>query len=644
MNSIGARRTMLLTLTILAGLSVLAVTGMVQITRITNLHALNTVHLEAVAVLERQLRDLRANGATLDTTRLRDSIEHIRRQPVACLDSMQVLERVELALLGDPAVLDLCRQDIALADEALSVLTRYQVGAIDQAETLTALEHAAAGFSAHSRAFLDPVSSFTDRLRAAVLYGMVIVTLLGAAIILYAQRMMARALHQLEKSHRSLLESEERNRQLALYDSLTGLPNRNLFMDRLGQAIAAATRGERIMALLYVDLDNFKQINDTLGHDAGDELLKVMAQRLLGLLRGTDTVSRLGGDEFAIILNQIAHKDDAVLVARRVLEAAAKPINTQGVEHVAGASIGITWCPHDGTDGSQLLKNADMAMYEAKSAGRNDYRFYSQAADEHARLRMRNEALLRSAPESGQLRLHFQPIVDLQSGRTVGAEALLRWQHPDDGLVYPDSFIGIAEESGSIIDIGDWVLDAALAQCRRWQTATPDFSIAVNVSVRQLRNASFVDRLAAQLELHGLAASALHLEITESLFLTGDDLALSSLHMLGELGVVLNIDDFGTGYSSFGYLRQLPFQVLKIDRSFIRGVPDNRDASAVASAILGMAQSLGLKVVAEGVESERHLGFLLELGCPYGQGYLFAKPMPAEQFDPSSIYPLNAAA
>lgn len=643
-NAIGARRTMLLTLAILVGLCLLAVIGMVQIDRIANLHTLNIEHLQAVADLEQELQRLRPGRAALDPARLRASIEQIRRQPVACLDSMGIIERLELSILGSPVLLDLCRKYIRLADEALAALNGYQDGAIDRDAVLITLARASAGFRAHSQAFLDPVRAFIDRLRAAIVYGMIIVTLLGASVILYAQRLMARTVDQLEKSHRSLLESEARNSQLALYDSLTGLPNRNLFMDRLGQAIVAAKRGERIMALLYVDLDNFKQINDTLGHEAGDELLREMARRMLAMLRGTDTVARLGGDEFAIILNHIAHKDDAKLVAQRVLEAAAKPIRIREVEHVVGASIGITCSPQDGTDGSQLLKNADMAMYEAKSAGRNDFRFYSQATDERTRLRTRNQSLLRSAPANGELRLHFQPIVDLQSGDTIGAEALLRWQHPDDGLVYPDSFIDIAEESGSIVEIGDWVLNDALAQCRRWQAAKPEFSIAVNVSVRQLRNASFVDRLAAQIESHGLAAASLHLEITESLFLTGDDLALSSLHMLGELGVVLNIDDFGAGYSSFSYLRQLPFRVLKIDRSFIRGVPDNRDACAVAAAILNMSQSLGLKVIAEGVESERHLGFLVELGCPFAQGYLFAKPMSAERFDPLRSYPLRASA
>lgn len=633
------RKRLLAIVAIIALLCVLAVTGFVQLGKVARFHELNALHLQATHALNEQIHA--SAGALPNIDALRQIIEQVRAQPLACLREAGAFERFEIAVLGGNALLRLCERDLALADHSLAEVAAYQAGTLSAAELMARITAAAATFREYSDAFIRPVAELGQRLVRIMLVGMLLVATTAIGVAWGIVRQVRSAIARLQAANLSLAQSEGRNRQLALYDSLTGLPNRSLFLDRVNQAIAFTRRSNTSLALMFVDLDRFKDINDSRGHGAGDELLKAVSQRLQAVVRSSDTVARLGGDEFAVIVGQVADRNDPVMVALRTLEAVAKPIQIDGVEHQISASIGITLCPQDGEDADTLLKNADLAMYETKAAGRNGYRFYSQQTDETARSRLRTKQFLRTAVASEQLLLHYHPIVDLRNGHTVGSEALLRWNHPEDGLVFPDTFIALAEETGLICEIGYWVLDQALAQCRIWRVQQPAFTMAVNVSVRQLRDPQFVDQVAALLAKYTVPAAALHVEITESLFLAGEDLALSTLHMLGELGVSLSIDDFGTGYSSFGYLRQLPFRILKIDRSFIRGVPGNPDDAAITSAILSMAQSLGLSVVAEGIEFDAHMTFLRGQACPFGQGYLFSLPLPAAQFDPVAHYPLS---
>lgn len=631
------RKQLLAIMLTITAICVLAVVGVAQMAKVAHFHELNALHLQASVDLHALLPNEQTEHP--DGALLRAAVANIRTYSRACLDEAGQLERLVIHLLGEGTLLTLCEEDVAQADQTLAMIDAYEQGGLSANALLDTLGHSTSDFMARSSAFILPVTSTGNIMLRAVLSGMLVIAVIAISVAIGIVRKISATVRELHHVNESLAASELRNRQLALYDNLTGLPNRNLFVDRLDQAMATAQRSQGSLAVMFIDLDRFKDVNDSLGHSAGDELLTVIGGRLHSVLREIDTVARLGGDEFAIIVSDIAQAGDPVRVAQRVMDVVGAPVLIAGQETQVSASIGITLYPQDARDGAALLKNADLAMYEAKSSGRNGHRFYSQGSDASTRLRLRTEQQLRRAVAGGEMRLHYQPIVDLSTGATVGAEALVRWMHPEDGLVYPDAFIALAEENGLILEIGAWVLHEALAQGAIWRQTNPQFTIAVNVSVRQLRDHGLIDLLTDLLDRYELPAACVHVEITENLFLSGDDLALSTLHMLGELGVVLSIDDFGTGYSSFGYLRQLPFQILKIDRSFVRNLPESRDGAAVASAIVSMAAALDLTVVAEGIESERHRRFLQSLQCQLGQGYLFSKPVPAEEFNPQRHFP-----
>jgi diguanylate cyclase (GGDEF)-like protein len=440
--------------------------------------------------------------------------------------------------------------------------------------------------------------------------------------------------------------AEERIRQLAFIDSLTQLPNRELFKDRLGEALKLAKRYSRGLALLFLDLDNFKRINDTLGHGVGDLLLQATAERLRLSLRNSDTVARgesdepdgsiarLGGDEFTVLLPEIRRSEDATLIAERIQASVSQPLSLGGHEVFITPSIGIAVFPRDGEDPETLLKNADMAMYLAKRQGRNLYRFYDPALNESALQRLTMENQLRKAIEQGegQLSLHYQPQLDLPSGRISGVEALLRWHNEALGSVSPVDFIPLAEETGLIIPLGEWVLRTACGQAKIWQEAGISLPrMAVNISVLQFVQPGFPGLVAQVLEETGLAANALELELTESLLMKDPEGAGRTLQALKNLGVQLAIDDFGTGYSSLSRLRQLPLDRLKIDRVFVREVNSQPDDAAIATAVIAMAESMGLKVIAEGVENEAQLRFLKAKRCDEIQGYYLSRPLPAAE-------------
>ena len=428
--------------------------------------------------------------------------------------------------------------------------------------------------------------------------------------------------------------SEERIQYLAYYDALTGLPNRALFMDRLQYAVIDADRRERLVGVMFLDVDRFKDVNDSLGHETGDQLLKAVAERLTVVVRKGDTVARLGGDEFTIILAGMAHVDDAAHVAQKVLEVFEQPFHVAQRELHMTASVGITLYPFDDSNFSHLLRNADIAMYRAKEAGRNTYQFYTaeMTAKANERLALKND--LQRALRQHEFSLVYQPIVSLREGRILGVEALLRWRHPERGLIAPDQFIGLAEETGFIVALGEWVLHAACQQCVVWhRRGFPELQMAVNLSARQFRQAHLAGTVRTVLEQTGLDARRLELELTESVLLEHDETTAGSLRTLSNAGVSLVIDDFGIGYSSLSYLRRFPIRTLKIDRSFTRGIPTDPDSSAIAASIITLAHSLGMQVVAEGAETVEQLEFLRRQGCDAYQGFHFSKPLPPDDME-----------
>ena len=426
-------------------------------------------------------------------------------------------------------------------------------------------------------------------------------------------------------------QSEERVRHMAHHDALTGLPNRTLFQDRVSQAIAQAHRSGSQVATLFVDLDRFKDINDSLGHETGDRLLRLAGGRLQACLREGDTVARLGGDEFVISLPAITDSNDAMLVAGKILEALREPFLVDGHElHVSG-SIGISLYPADGENTEALMRAADTAMYHAKERGRDNYQFFMPALNEAAQRRLLIASRLHQALPQAEFVLHYQPLVHLDTGRLFSTEALVRWRQADGSLLPPGQFIKIAEETGVIVPLGEWVLREAIAQLARWQKlGHPDLHVAVNLSPRQLRRPGFPEMVAAVLREAGVRAEALQLEITEGLLMLQSPETLAMLEELARMGVRLAVDDFGTRYSSLAYLQRFPIHALKIDQSFVGGIGQDTNDTAIVTAMIAMAKSLGLTVIAEGVENAEQAAFLKAMGCEAAQGYFYGRAVPAD--------------
>jgi diguanylate cyclase (GGDEF)-like protein len=428
-------------------------------------------------------------------------------------------------------------------------------------------------------------------------------------------------------TERNALEAELRHQ--AFHDALTRLANRALFSDRVDHALGRCLRNHASVAVLLLDLDGFKTVNDSLGHNAGDALLVGVAGRLAAVLRGGDTAARLGGDEFAILLEDLEHEDDALEVAQRVIDDLASPFCLAGKELFVSASVGIALGDH-GESADELLRNADAAMYRAKSQGKGCYRVFEPSMHSAALARLELEADLRRALDEQELVVHYQPIVAAATKEISGFEALVRWQHPTRGLVPPLDFIPLAEENGLIVDIGLFVLRTACAQTAQWRTVHPNLTIAVNVSARQLADSQLVDHVVRVLHETGLDPAALTLEITESAVIDDPDKAFERLTVLKARGVRLAVDDFGTGYSSLSSLHNLPVDTLKIDKSFIDGVAHGAEGAGVVNAIIGIAQTLRLGTVAEGVEDRDQVQQLEQLGCQQLQGFCFSKPLPAD--------------
>ncbi|HEY9099578.1 MAG TPA: EAL domain-containing protein [Thiobacillus sp.] len=425
-------------------------------------------------------------------------------------------------------------------------------------------------------------------------------------------------------------QAEEALHQLAYFDSLTQLPNRQLFNDRLHQAIGDAKRRNKLVALMLLDLDRFKVINDTMGHEAGDMLLQEIASRLKLSIRANDTVSRLGGDEFALVFTDVGESRHVVQLAQKLLAQFNTPIMINGREVFSGASIGIALYPSDTHEPDELLKYADSAMYHAKELGRNNYQFYSAEMTSNADERLHLEASLRRAIEQHEFVLHYQPLVDARSNLATGLEALIRWNDPSGKMIPPDQFIPLAEDTGLIVPIGKWVLETACAQLKIWHDAGhPELKMSVNVATRQFRDAMFTETVRHAILSAGIPAESLELEITESILLENSEGTLNTLNALKSLGVSLAIDDFGTGYSSLSYLKRFPIDRVKIDRSFVRDLATDTDDLAIVRAIIALAQAMRLSVIAEGVETEAQLALLQSEKCHDYQGYFYARPMDA---------------
>ncbi|MDO3385271.1 EAL domain-containing protein [Gilvimarinus sp. SDUM040013] len=431
----------------------------------------------------------------------------------------------------------------------------------------------------------------------------------------------------------ALREQQSRLNYMAFHDSLTSLPNRSLFYDRINNGVARAQRSKHKLALMLLDVDRFKNINDSLGHDSGDLLLKAIATRLNEGVREMDTVARLGGDEFVVVLEGINDVEDVRFVANKLLAQLSRPMEISGHEISITASIGISVFPTDGENTDELLKNADIAMYKAKEAGKNNCQFYAKGMSASAVNFLLLENDLRRGIDQNQLVLHYQPQVDLATGKLIGVEALVRWQHPERGMVSPMHFIPLAEETGLIVPLGDWVLKEACHQQQSWLGSDLDVpKMAVNLSTRQFRQKDFPGKVAMVLRDTGLPAQYLELEITESCAMEHASETINQLNQLNQMGLSLSIDDFGTGYSSLAYLKRFPIDKLKIDSSFIHDIPLDQNDAAIARSIIGLAHNMQLTVVAEGVEQEQQVQWLRENHCDQVQGFLFAKPMSATNF------------
>ncbi|WP_313431672.1 EAL domain-containing protein [Pseudomonas sp.] len=460
-----------------------------------------------------------------------------------------------------------------------------------------------------------------------LVYLVLITTLAVLAVVLLTSVLDARLEARTAALAHSLTLANQELTQLALHDTLTGLPNRTLLSDRIEQAIGKVAEQGGCFALMFIDLDGFKPVNDAFGHHVGDLLLKAVAARLRGHLHSQDTLARIGGDEF-VLLVELQEPEDAMDVAAKQVNLVSRAFRVAEHDLQLTASLGIVLYPGNGQDQLELLRNADAAMYHAKSAGKNGYSFFDASMNSNARQQLQLLQDLRTALEQGQFRLHYQPKFAAQACLPIGAEALLRWEHPQHGLMLPDRFIGLAEKTGLIIPIGEWVLGEACRQMRQWlEQGHSQWRMAVNLSAIQFCHAGLVDSVA-----RGLPANRLTLEITETTAMHDADASLAVLQRLSDMGVDLSIDDFGTGYSSLMYLKRLPANELKIDRGFVRDLEQDSDDAAIVSAIVALGQALGLRIVAEGVETDRQQDFLTRLGCDSLQGYLLGQPVPAEQF------------
>ncbi|WP_342805066.1 EAL domain-containing protein [Alteromonas sp. M12] len=597
----------------------------------SHFHQLNIRHFKHTLELNGLIsvpKRLASAGSTADMTEIRSVIVRIRQQPFECLEMVGASERFFMGLIGTDEVITLCEKDLEIANQTLQVISQYENGEITSQNVQDQLVFALNEFRNNSILFEQPVEKTVDFISQIT----ILLIVFTSMIVLFFTHIISKAvtavLNKREEAMKALAKSEERIKQLAYNDSLTGLPNRNLLEHTINAAVAKAHRNKAQFAVMFIDLDRFKDINDTLGHSVGDKLLVEMAERIAHTVRECDSVLRFGGDEFVAVTDCFELVETIDNIAHRIIEAVRQPIKLANMESFITASIGIACYPQNGEDTNSLLKHADAAMYQAKNAGKNQFQSYDMQSGSKLNRRLTLAAQLHQAINNEELSLVYQPIVALADNRTVGSETLLRWTNAENGAVGPDEFIPIAENAGLIIDIGSWVMEQACQQCKIWQDAgATEHAMAINVSTLQLKDKRFSQRLSDTLSRLNLAADSIHIEITENSAITEDKVSVQTLYELSELGAKLLLDDFGTGYSCLSYLKNLPFDVLKIDKSFM---PAN---NTIASTIIAMGHELNMEIIAEGIETYQCYQFLRNLKCQYGQGYFFQKPVPVNQFD-----------
>ena len=612
-----------------------------QVAKGARFHQLNLLHQNAVSRITNLHVKIRETGQ-LKPEALRYQLEEILSLPIECLTLVTPVDRLVMRLIGTYLAVELCEQEVVTTNTMLAVLDNHQAGYTNRNELTALLATTIDTYNDNSVAFEHPIAKTVDVIVTMTGAAFGVLSVLLAIVIVLTMRSIHRSLRQMDAATRALHRSEQLNHELARVDTLTGLPNRNLMLERLQTHFDESVNSRS--ALLFVDLDHFKDINDTLGHHSGDNLIRMAAERISRCISENDTVARIGGDEFNILLPRFEDSQHPRQVADKILHALSQPFDLGGKQRWISGSIGIAISPDNADNSEDLQKFADMAMYKAKSLGKNRAEFYTDSLEEEMKSRTRMDAHLRNGMDCREFSLHYQPVVSLSDMRVTGVEALMRWTHPELGMISPAEFIPRAEQTGLIVPLGDWALRTACEAAKTWyDEANGDFKVAVNVSPVQLSSDTLVASVKRALEESGLPPSALDIEITESRLVDENDTSIATLHELSALGVRLLLDDFGTGHSSLSYLHRLPFDVVKIDRSFISTLDFESKRANITSSIVAMAHELGLEVVAEGIEKCSSLELLRSMNCEYAQGYLLSRPVPADEIDCGKIHPIPGA-
>lgn len=608
--------------------------SIIQLSKALQLHHLNFILIQNIDILSTMLEGY--PGKPLYTKEVANRLNKIKKLPDECLSVFNKSSGYIIKFKQTEKIISICEENQSFINFLIKDLTYYKEDKITDPILIDSLIHAVKVFRINSGNYEEPVDDFAKTIKdmiTSLFLPFTFLIIITSSLVLRKIKLKTFLLHDaIDK----LEESKKEKEKLAYYDILTELANRHLFSKILQHEINQAKRYNHTFAILNIDLDRFKLINDTLGHDAGDDLIVQVSKRLLACTRASDTVSRFGGDEFVMLISGPNSKQDATIVADKVVEQIAQPFMLGENEMHISSSVGISYFPENGEDIPTLLKHADIAMYEAKQNGKNQFRAFDNKIINKIEHRLTLEKDIRNCIEK-ELSLYFQPVVNLRTMKTIGAESLVRWKHKEKGMISPDEFIPIAESIGLIDAMGEWVINEACKQCKIWrETSDKHFFVAVNVSARQLKNNKLVDFIKERLAYYELPVDALDIEITENVFYGDDPHAIDNINKLSELGLKLLLDDFGTGYSSLSSLHGMPFDFLKIDKSFMN--VNHSKKAIMTKSIIDMAKNFNLEIVAEGVEDQNAVDYLLEHDCAYAQGYFFQRPVPAEEIDVTKTY------
>lgn len=610
--------------------SVIVVACAFKIADAAKFHQLNSQHFNYVIELNELIA--RYPNKVPDTNVLKDVVKKIQDQPEACVALPSSIDHLLMRMINAESIIAICKKDIKIADDLLESIQLFEQGLISQSVMKMDLNVGYKKFRLNSIEFIGPVDKLSDFIVKTSTMVTVILSIFLFLMAFTITNAILKIVKRMQETKDKLVISEAKNKLIAHQDSLTGLPNRNALDKAINKNILMP--GNNKFAVFFIDLDRFKDVNDTKGHAQGDKLLNIIASRLGNTIGDNDSVFRFGGDEFVAIINfSTANSNKVRDIAEKLIKVIADSISLDNTEVYVTASLGISTYPKNAKDAESLVKFADTAMYKAKKEGKNQYLFYQDTFSKDHTRRLSYESQLRTAIEKDQLNIVYQPVVNLNNFATQGTEALLRWQLNEETIISPDIFIPIAEYSGQIMEIGEWVLRNACQQNKLWrESGASKLNIAVNVSPYQLFNPNFPKLVQKILAEFDIPPHCLDLEITESMTVSDNNIFLKTLNELSEMGVRLLMDDFGTGYSCLSYLRQLPFDVLKIDKSFVS------DYDTIASTIIAMGKQLDMKVIAEGVETQSSLDILKQQQCDFAQGYFFQRPVSAEQLDIFKIY------